>query len=128
MNRNAVNFWVDACSLVVFLVVVSTGALLRGFPVEMAERTILGVARHDWADLHWVCSLLLLVLVAVHFVLHWKWVKANTEKRAKLGSKALAVVLLVAFLAFCVFVPVSLTRGLRDQGASAFTGRTITPR
>jgi hypothetical protein len=112
MRRGTVNFWVDALALASFLGVISTGALLRGFPARLPGRTVLGVGRAEWGDLHWVLSVAFLLLVAAHFLLHWDWVKANAARRIGIGPKALAIALAAGVIGLCVVLPAHLTRDL----------------
>ncbi|MBN2096717.1 DUF4405 domain-containing protein [Candidatus Peregrinibacteria bacterium] len=37
--------------------------------------TFWGWARHDWGDLHLYASLFFAVVVLIHLIVHWKWVK-----------------------------------------------------
>ena len=33
------------------------------------------MGRHDWGDLHFVLSVLFVVLMLLHIILHWTWIK-----------------------------------------------------
>jgi hypothetical protein len=55
------------------------GGYGRGFrggrgPGEAKE--LLGLARHEWGDVHFGLALLFVALMLVHIVLHWGWIKS----------------------------------------------------
>jgi hypothetical protein len=92
MRRTTLNFMVDLIGFVDLLLLAATGAILKwvlppgsggghgdGFrrgrdPGEIKE--LLGLGRHDWGDIHFVLSLLFLLVILVHLILHWTWIKA----------------------------------------------------
>ncbi len=90
MTRTKLNVAIDAAAFVAFLFLLSTGLMLqyqlpvgsggvqgRGMGRGAAEREISllwGWTRHDWGQIHyWIAGALVAVL-AVHVVLHWKWI------------------------------------------------------
>ena len=40
----------------------------------------LGLSRHSWLDIHDYAAVALVVIVAIHMLLHWKWI-VNMTKR-----------------------------------------------
>lgn len=109
MRRTAMNFWLDILIFVVFIGMTATGVLLLGVPYGFGD-TILGLPRYDWGDLHWVLSLLFVVLTMIHIFLHWSWTTASFEKRLGVGPKALAIVLVAIVLIFFIIAPIYLTK------------------
>ncbi len=109
MRRTVMNFWLNIIIFIVFIGMTFTGVLLLGVPYGFGG-TILGLARHDWGDLHWVLSLLFVVLTMIHLALHWSWTTASFKKRLGMGPKALAIVLVVMVLIFCIIAPIYLTQ------------------
>lgn len=92
MRRTTLNFIVDAVSFVDLLLLAVTGSIMRwvlppgsgghgqgggfhGGRGPMEARELLGLGRHDWGDVHAVLALLFLLLILVHIVLHWTWIK-----------------------------------------------------
>lgn len=90
MRRTTLNFVIDLIGLVDLLLLAATGSIMkwvlppgsgghgRGFrggrgPGPVKE--FLDLARHDWGDVHFVLSVLFLLLMLVHIVLHWTWIK-----------------------------------------------------
>jgi len=77
MNRNWLNFLVDAATAVVTLGLVWTGLLIYFVMPPGTGRgklTLLGWDRHAWGEAHFWVAMVVLALVAVHVVLHWRWV------------------------------------------------------
>jgi hypothetical protein len=90
MRRTTLNFIVDLIGFVDLLLLAATGVILkwvlppgsgghgRGFHGGRGGehiRDLWGMGRHDWGDIHFVLSLLFIVLMFVHLVLHWTWIK-----------------------------------------------------
>jgi len=44
--------------------------------------------RQTWVDIHHWTAVALIVLVAVHLILHWKWILFTTRKALGIESKA----------------------------------------
>lgn len=43
-------------------------------PPGSGSRAILGYTRHEWGTIHFYAAIALTALVALHIILHWKWV------------------------------------------------------
>lgn len=90
MKRPHLNFLIDAAAFVLFLLLMSSGLLLRyqlppgsgeleghGPGRGSAERVITqlwGQTRHEWGDVHFWISVALIGVLAVHLFLHWNWI------------------------------------------------------
>lgn len=112
MKKKSINFWIDILIFIGFIAVVFTGIVLREFPVDLSECTVLGVPRKELADLHWVLSLSMILFILAHLVLHWGWAKVSFRKRLRVGPKALAVTAIVLVLISMIVAPVYLTKDL----------------
>ena len=99
MTRNTFNFWIDALSLLVFLLLVLTGLLIyyvlppcgncAGASTSCEfEATLWGMGRHSYGTLHFYLSLTTIALMVLHAALHWSWL-CQTATRL-LGWKAIA--------------------------------------
>jgi hypothetical protein len=95
MKRATVNLVLDLIAFVDLLLLGTTGSIMRwvlppgsggghgyGFrggrgpgPDAGQVRQLLGLGRHDWGDVHFVLALLFVLLILVHIVLHWTWIK-----------------------------------------------------
>jgi len=84
-NKNRLNFWVDLIMFVDMVMVALVALILRYvLPPGTGGRhggwggedpiTFLGLARHDWGDVHWYLALALLAFLALHIYLHWRWI------------------------------------------------------
>jgi hypothetical protein len=118
MKKNTMNFWIDFFLFINFILVVFTGIVLREFPVDLSGYTVLGVPRKDFADLHWMLSLMMILFLFTHMVLHWGWAKAASLKRLRIPPKVLAVSAIVLVLISMVVAPVYITKNLPDKRKS----------
>ena len=76
MRKNSWHFLVDLLSYVAMLGLAATGLmLLYRLPHGACHRTLFGVNRHEWGDIHGYLAFALLALVALHVFLHWRWVR-----------------------------------------------------
>jgi hypothetical protein len=115
MKKKSINFWIDILIFIGFIAVVFTGIVLREFPVDLSECTVLGVPRKELADLHWVLSLSMIVFIFTHLVLHWSWAKVSFRKHLRLGPKTLAVTAIGLVVISMIVVPVYLTKDLPER-------------
>jgi hypothetical protein len=134
MKRQRVNFIIDAVAFAGFLFLVSTGVLLRyqlppgsgglhgrGHGYGEAQREVLtlwGTTRHQWGDVHYWIACGLMAVLAVHLILHWKWlvcVVGRTPSQASgwrlaIGAVGFVAVVLMA-MAPWLSTTQSTTRG-----------------
>ena len=96
MRRTTVNFIVDLVGFVDLLLLGATGAIMKwalppgsgggghgyGFrggrslgPGGGQVKQLLGLGRHDWGDVHFLLALVFVLLILVHIILHWTWIK-----------------------------------------------------
>jgi hypothetical protein len=38
-------------------------------------KTLWSMSRHEWGDIHFYLALLFVILMVVHIILHWSWIK-----------------------------------------------------
>ncbi|HQH27234.1 MAG TPA: DUF4405 domain-containing protein [Oligoflexia bacterium] len=117
MAKELLNYLVDAAAFVVFVLLISTGFVLEeALPRGSGGKAVLwGLGRHDWGEVHFVLALILILLIAVHLLLHWRWIICVTKGhdcknrcwRTVLASVILAAVAALAAAPF--FSPVVLT-------------------
>ncbi|MBW2006350.1 MAG: DUF4405 domain-containing protein [Deltaproteobacteria bacterium] len=121
MKKKSMNFWIDILIFICFIAVVFTGIVLREFPVDLSEYTVLGVPRKELADLHWILSLSMIIFILVHLVLHWGWAKVSFRKHLRLGPKALAVTAIVLVVISMIVAPVYLTKDIPKRKSEKVT-------
>jgi len=115
MKKTTRNLWIDIGMFILLIAVVSTGIILREFPVDVTGYTVLGEPRKEWADLHWVLSLALMVIVSVHLLCHWGWTRMSVERHLGVGPRALAFTVIVLAVISMIAAPVYLTKDLPDR-------------
>jgi len=90
MNKTRLNYLLDAVIGVAFALSAATGVafLLMGSGGYQGGRNpnfataLLVLSREAWSDLHTWASLVMVAGVAVHLVLHWKWIVCVTRQMA----------------------------------------------
>lgn len=108
MKRPAQNFLVDSLSLVAFVLLVATGVIMYFvLPPGSHGVTLWGLGRHDWGDIHFWVAVGFLGLLAVHLLLHWKWIVHMVRGRSRDNTRArqrvtLGIVGVVALLMLIV--------------------------
>ena len=78
MKKVTLNFWVDAVSFVVLLLITWTGFLIH-YVLPAGEGRgknwyLWGLSRHDYGNIHFYLAIAMAVLVLIHLWLHWLWV------------------------------------------------------
>jgi hypothetical protein len=103
MKRPTMNFIVDFVGLVnlmclafsgfimKFILPPGTGGLGRGYRGGRGQgeeiKTLWSLSRHEWGDVHFYLAVLFLVLILVHIILHWNWIKCYTRSLFSLSQK-----------------------------------------
>ncbi|MCL3781183.1 DUF4405 domain-containing protein [Prolixibacteraceae bacterium JC049] len=109
MNKSIINLLIDIILLVLLCLITSIGllihyVLLPGYKVNLAyERHVdlqfLGLDRHQWGDIHLYVSLLFILLIIIHVVLHWKQIVCGINRMLKIQSaKTIVIAFLLAFM------------------------------
>lgn len=88
MKRNTLNFVVDALCLLAMFCLMVTGAVIRfilppgtgGRHGDGPLKTLWGLGRHDWGDIHYCLAIGLAVFVLIHLILHWTWLCATAQR------------------------------------------------
>ena len=102
----------------------ATGVLVRYVlpPGSGRFSTLWGMDRHDWGRVHFWIAVVLLLSLALHLLLHWRWVVSMASGRPREGSSsrvALSVVGVLALAALALEMIVSERR--REE--EAWVGR-----
>jgi len=95
MRRVTINFLIDAVSFAVLIFLALTGFILKavlppgtgGIGREITggrgreeAKELLSLGRHDWGDIHFYLATAFLVLMVVHIVMHWGWIKGYIKR------------------------------------------------
>lgn len=103
MKKAVQNYWLDVIAFIEFAFLTSTGILIQYSLPERSGRgsSVWGLTRHEWGDVHFYIAISLFLTLALHIVLHWKWIVNITQGH---GSEASGRRLLIGVLALLVVV------------------------
>ena len=83
MGKAKINYFIDILMLIFFTINSITGLIIFFFlPTGVkrgAYQEFLGIIKQNWSNLHNWSGLLLLLLIAIHLILHWKWIISMTK-------------------------------------------------
>jgi len=112
------NFTVNAIAFVLFVVLAATGLLMRFvLPKGSGESlAVWGLRRHGWGGLHFWIAAAMLVTIALHLILNWRWIVAVVRGRPReqgigprVGAGLAALVVLLGVVAAPFISPVRET-------------------
>ena len=102
MKRSTLNFVIDLLGFMVLLDLACTGFIIRyilppgtggrgqalhgGQGGEHIEQ-LWSMTRHEWGDIHFYLAVLFVILMTVHLILHWSWVKNYVRSLFKTVQK-----------------------------------------
>jgi hypothetical protein len=89
MRCATVNFILDLVGFLVLLGLAGTGIIIA-LPHEHGpnEAKLLGIGRGEWGDIHLWLGITFAVLMLVHLILHWDWVKCYVKSLFDLTEKS----------------------------------------
>jgi cytochrome b subunit of formate dehydrogenase len=81
MVKPKINYITDLILLIVFLITAITGLVLFFMPTgpKSSLTSFLGIIKHTWTDIHNWVGIAFILIVMLHFLLHWKWFIAMTK-------------------------------------------------
>lgn len=88
MKRSTLNFIIDVIAFVGFVILTTTGVLMRYSlpPGSGRYSTIWNFDRHQWGDFHFWVSVVFFSILALHLVLHWRWIVSVITGKPRVGS------------------------------------------
>ena len=104
MKKNNLKYLVDTLLFLCMVGLALIGFLMAFFLAEgpagqISGKYFLGLHRHQWGDIHLYLSIIFSLLVVIHLMLNWKWIKSQAERLFKRGWKAaLLLTLASAFI------------------------------
>jgi len=125
MKRSTLIFIIDAIAFVGFVFLITTGILMRYVlqPGSGHYSTIWGLDRHEWGGVHFWISIIFFSLLAVHLLMHWRWIAGFVTGRPREGSGlrvGLGIVGLLTLVAFSIAPLVSpVEKNAKKAGGSA---------
>lgn len=114
-NRSFINIVVDIVLLLLLIAISSTGMIMKyTMPSGYAVRhegarsyasDVLGLGRHGWGNVHWVLSVLFLLFLVLHIILHWKMIVAIVKRMVPNNTmrRTLWFILVVISAALLIF-------------------------
>jgi hypothetical protein len=147
MSRTALNAAIDAVAYAGFVFLGTTGLMLRyqlppgsgrmhgmGSGAGAAGReitTVWGFTRHEWGSIHYWAALGLLAILAVHLILHWKWIicvlrgRPHSDVSGRRFALGVAGLLLVTLLALSPLATSSQTSPRSQLVGPASSGANL---
>ncbi|MBU0568655.1 DUF4405 domain-containing protein [bacterium] len=110
--KSKVNFVIDALMFLCMMAIAGTGFLMKFVLIPGQERWVkygrnvelllLGMDRHEWGEIHLVLGFILVGLLVLHIILHWKMIWCMFRKL--IGSQIARRIVAAAFLIACLTV------------------------
>jgi hypothetical protein len=127
MNRPEKNFFIDAIAFIGFVLLTSTGILMRYVlpPGSGRWKVIWGSDRHAWGSIHFWISIIFLSVLTIHLILHWRWIINFIKGRPREGSglrAGLGIVGLAGIIALSIAPLVSTveTTTIKEKGVPLY--------
>jgi hypothetical protein len=102
MKRTSINAWIDILAFVAFLFLLTIGLLLeyqlppgsgghQGYgtgrgALDRNVQLVWGWTRHEWGQIHYWIALTLMTVLAIHLLLHWKWIVCTVRGKPSTAS------------------------------------------
>lgn len=125
MKRPEKNFFIDSMAFIGFVLLTSTGILMRYIlpPGSGRWKVIWGLDRHEWGSIHFWISIVFLSVLTIHLILHWRWIVTFIKGRPREGSGlrvGLGIVGLFGLIALAIAPLVSTieTTAIKENGVS----------
>lgn len=120
MKNLKLKYLTDVILFVAIFIVACTGTIMAFFtdsgPSALeADKYFLELHRHQWGNIHFIFSLVLVGFAIIHLILEWGWIKVQTKKILK-SSWNLITLVLVALLILIIFY------SLTDKESTEYSG------
>jgi hypothetical protein len=120
MRKPNLNFLVDTVAFAAFVLIAATGVLIRYvLPAGHGHfSTLWGLNRHEWGDIHFWIAVVFVSALALHFVLHWRWIVAAIKGRSRNGSGVRVALAMVGVLVLAGLVAAPFFGRVERSGRS----------
>jgi len=138
--KQSLNRIINALGLLTFVSMISTGIILKwilppgsgrveslmrgGFGQNKTIAILMGLTRHEWGEIHFYISIAFLIILIIHFVLHWDWIRATawgTKKCPQSSLRRWMTIGIVIFIVISLALPWVLER--KEMTKAAFLDR-----
>jgi hypothetical protein len=88
MKRPVLNFIIDAVAFLLFAFLTTTGVLMHYIlpPGSGHRQSIWTLSRHEWGEIHLWIAFGFLATLALHLLLHWRWIVCTLQGRRTTAS------------------------------------------
>lgn len=109
MKKTDWKFLIDALLFICIVVMAFIGFLMglglgRGSNVPESSKYFLGLHRHEWGDIHFYFSIAFTILLFIHLILSWSWIKGKARMIFKRGWAISLILLAVAPILLLLFI------------------------
>lgn len=110
MKRPNLNFLVDFVAFTACIFLLSTGLIMYFvLPPGHGHLELWGMNRHGWGDVHFWSAVAFLFVIALHVVLHWKWIISKVKGRVRsspnYNARTILFILAVSFILLLSALP-----------------------
>ncbi len=122
MSKNKTKFIVDTIGYFSFLVLLSTGIVMKYIVLPGSRRvegdatSLWNLTRHEWGDIHFWASVVFVLSLLIHMWLHWSWISSTLGRYARIKMRIGVVAALILPLMIAV-LPLFGPRGTEDDDA-----------
>lgn len=118
MKRPTLNFLIDVVAFIAFAFLTTTGVLTRYVlpPGSGRYATLWGLNRHGWGDLHFWVAVVLLGVLALHLLLHWRWILCIVRGQRSEASGPRVALGVVGFIGLVGLVAAPLLAPVERSG------------
>nr|WP_321452780.1 DUF4405 domain-containing protein [uncultured Carboxylicivirga sp.] len=131
LSKVKFNFIVDILMFIVMMIVVGIGFLMEYVIIPGSQRfeiygrnvelSFLGMDRHEWGNLHLILGLILIFLLVLHIIFHWKLIlsiyrRIIPHEGIRLFFTAVLVILTVLFAIVPLFLKPDISEGGKHNG------------
>ena len=137
--KSKLNFLIEGISLLALTLLIATGltmefrlppgsggegAALHG-GVGRQALTLAGISRHEWGAIHFYLANGMLVLLALHVWLHWRWIWAMAQGAHPASRKTRGRIFLMASLVFLGLTGLPWLIPIQSAGPSGPASATL---
>jgi hypothetical protein len=120
MEKKRMHAIIDAFAFACFVFITATGLLMHYIlpPGSGRFMELWGMDRHQWGQIHFWISVAFLVVLALHVVLHWRWIISMVKGRPAEGSTYRIALSLLALAALLVLAASPFFASVEQTGSS----------
>ncbi len=114
MSRSVFISLIDVVAFVGFVFLTTTGVLLHFMlpPGSGRWSEVWGLSRHQWGDIHFWISVVFFAVLAVHLILHWRFILTLFKGRLKEGARLRVALGLLGVITILVLALAPLLGGV----------------